>query len=267
LSTNQDETFPIVADLFSRNKIPVPKIIVNLKEEKILIVEDVGDVSLVKYVRENLGQKPILEVFKDAIDIIIAIQKIPNDGSLPFQRYIGENELYLEARRFIDFYAKPLGISDNETKNVEEELFKLSSLIAKHSKVLCHRDFMPWNIHIRGDSSLFVIDFQDAILGSPLHDLVSLLTDRDIDLDLGEPLIQSLKGYFFKSRPIADQELMFNQVLLHRHLRLAGQFSKLAQTKKSEFYASLVPGCIRRSKLVVDKVPGMNEISKVLAKL
>jgi len=45
-------------------------------------------------------------------------------------------------------------------------------------KVLCHRDFHAANLMLDHENRLRIIDHQDARIGSPAYDLVSLLLDR-----------------------------------------------------------------------------------------
>ena len=257
----QKETFPAVGRFLEASGIPVPKIIAELKTHNILVVEDVGDVSLGRLVRDSkapdvvrvldlLGRDALTEAYKKAIDVLSLIQKIPQQDNFVFKRALGAKALRAEAFRFVEMYAQPRGASLSQIEKMSDELQLLVNKVAAHPMALSHRDFMPMNIHFKNDGTVVLIDFQDFCLASKAYDVGALLTDRDFDFDIGENLIRDLLAYARQKLSLPELEIMYKEAVLQRTLRLNGQFSRLAETK-SPVYGGFVPGCIKRARLLL----------------
>src|SRR5205823_5102528 len=88
-------------------------------------------------------------------------------------------------------------------------------IAAPHTWVL--RDFHSPNIlwlPERHDiARVGMLDFQDALIGSPAYDLASLLQDARVDVP--EPLEVSLLGHYVRARRFAMQD--FDQVAFIQH--------------------------------------------------
>ncbi len=273
----QRETFPEVAKFISKYRYPIPRIIIDKHNEKLLIVEDVGDVSLARLCRESsakdvsqvilkLGKDPIGTAFKKAIDIIAELQSIPECDHFVFKRSLSKGALFTEARRFIDFFAKPKGASIEDLKVMEQEILNLTEKVSRHPMALAHRDFMPMNIHLRADGEVVVIDFQDMLMASKAYDVGALLTDRDIDHDLGSKRVAELVKYAEGKLNVSGFKELFDDVVLQRTLRLIGQFTDLAQ-RKSPAYADFVPGSLRRAKTILNNRSDLPTVRKFLDSL
>ncbi len=260
----QRETFPLVQEFLSSRGIAVPKIVANFPTERVLIVEDVGDVSLGRLVRDPeardvcqikqaLGSNPIRRAYELAIDEMIKLQSLPSENHFVFVRQLSGSSLMSEARRFIEMYAEPQGASGAQVSEFESELQFLCNQISDFPLVLSHRDFMPMNIHFKPDGSVVLIDFQDMCLAPQGYDLCSLLTDRDFDHEIGDALIRDLLTYTAEKIDEPLLEKMYNLSVLQRNLRLIGQFTKLSQTR-APMYGKFVPGCIARTKSILERL-------------
>lgn len=260
----QRETFPQVQNFLRGHGISVPKILADLKDEKKLVVEDIGDVSLGRLVREpqspdcilvksKLGVDPIKRAYELAIAEMIRIQKIKPTDHFIFQKELGRSALLMETKRFIEMYAQPQGATTSQIAEFEQDIKNLVDLISEYPKVLSHRDFMPMNLHFKIDGSIVLIDFQDMCMAPQGYDLGSLLTDRDFDLEIGDDLISQLINFAATSFAGVDIKEMYSHCVLQRSLRLIGQFTRLSQTR-SPFYQQFVPGCIARAKKIMDEL-------------
>jgi aminoglycoside/choline kinase family phosphotransferase len=257
----QKETFPAVGRFLEASGIPVPRIIAEIKTHNALVIEDVGDVSLGRLIRDNrapdvlrvlgqLGPDPIRAAYRKAIDVLEAIQGIPRQDHFVFQRSLGVTALKTEVFRFVEMYAQPRGASVSQIEKISEELQLLVNKVAAHPLALSHRDFMPMNIHFRSDGSVVLIDFQDFCLASRAYDVGALLTDRDFDFDIGESVITATLAYARDKLNLPELSKMYKEAVLQRTLRLIGQFSRLAETR-SPMYGGFVPGCIKRAQSIL----------------
>ena len=93
------------------------------------------------------------------------------------------------------------------------------------------------------------IDYQDALIGNSVYDLMSLLEDarRDIDENLKNILID----YYFNSTSYKEKELFmysFGIIAIQRHMKVLGIFSRLHTRDKKSNYLIHLPRVKRMLK-------------------
>ena len=91
---------------------------------------------------------------------------------------------------------------------------------------------------------LGVIDSQDAIIGNPLYDVVSLIDD--VRIKLPKNLQNKLfKYYMFKSKFKAKDKLYFQNdfdiLSIQRNLKILGIFVRLYKRDKKSYYLKYLP--------------------------
>jgi hypothetical protein len=274
---NQDDTFVNLATFFRDASVPVPAVLCDARPEGSLLVEDMGDVALWHFafdrpsavgerIRQTLGPDATLVLYRRAADLIARIQACrPSPGCLAFTRHMAYEQYRAEAGRFVEHYLRPRGLDEASLSTVASALDRLCLAVAAHPRVLMHRDFMPWNIHVDPDGALGVLDFQDALLGSHAYDLVSLVHDRDADFALGDERCRAVVRHFRdRLDPGADFGLHCREALLQRYLRLAGQFHLLTARTGRPCYEGWVPGCLRRVGRTLPGTEGYGDLLDVL---
>ena len=93
-----------------------------------------------------------------------------------------------------------------------------------------------------------LIDFQDAVIGSPLYDLVSLLED------VRRPLKRNLQKRFFEfyikainiDAQDAEREMRFFSI--QRNLKILGIFHRLSIRDKKNSYLKYLPNAVKLLK-------------------
>ena len=117
--------------------------------------------------------------------------------------------------------------------------------MASESLYFVHRDFHSRNIMLK-DEDLAVIDFQDARLGSPSYDLVSLFYDSYIPFTV-EAREQLLSAAIQQLSTTVDTKTMgrinnnWKLVLLQRQLKVLGSFAFLSLVKNKPIYQQYMP--------------------------
>lgn len=237
-------SFLALADFLAAHGVPVPRVLYADKEQHILFLEDLGDLSLSKFFGDKLQGEQLESCYREAIDIIVQIQHIPMErGFFPYKRRFTKEIYTREMSEFSDFVL--------EGKNVPKELGALFSLIslrlekAPHS--LAHRDFHAWNLMIDSSGRVRVIDFQDALLAPRCYDLVGLLNDRDSDSFLGKERHMSLRCYFKEKKGLDDSfDDEYDMMSLQRDFKVSGRFAKLVKSRGLMQYGRWIPGTLRR---------------------
>lgn len=229
----EEYAFCIVHKLFHDNGIPVPEIYATDSEAGLLLIQDMGDV-LLEQNYSKMRKSEITTLYSELINIIAQIQFINQENrNIPFCLSFDIDKLMYEFNFFINHallaYNKA-DISDDLLNELREEFHKISVILYKPELfVLNHRDFHSRNVLINRNLP-YIIDFQDARMGLPHYDIVSVL--RDSYLRLEDDFVKRLKidhynilkagGY---SRMEYDEyEYYFDIMAFQRNIKALGTF-------------------------------------------
>jgi aminoglycoside/choline kinase family phosphotransferase len=177
-----------VRDLLAERGIDVPAIFAEDCDHGWLVIEDLGDETLANWLAKHPDQKRAL--YTRAVNDLATGQKalvgLPV-GSVVSSRTFDFELLRWEIEHFrewgLDARQKPLAAADVATWN--EIADRLAKRVADLPKGFVHRDYQSRNLMVvpnpgsQGDRARLVwIDFQDALLGPRVYDLVAILNDR-----------------------------------------------------------------------------------------
>jgi len=214
--------------IFNDNSIRTPKIIHKDINNRILIIEDLGDLLFFDIINKDNLKK----IYSDSIVNILNIQKIKarNVPQYKKERYFKESSFFLQ---WVLCEFCKLKISNQDTKKLLKSLNLIVSNINHNTNKLVHRDYHSKNLFFIQDETI-IIDYQDAMYGSPLYDFVSLVNDcyRDID----ENSLIFLKNFFIDGfnednrYNFSHDEFSHNFDLIsaQRHLKASGIFCRLS---------------------------------------
>lgn len=220
--------------------VSVPEIYRLYKSKCITIIEDFGNE---KY-SNILSNQNRLKLYKLAVDNLVSIQKkkivvdIPNYTK---KKFLDEVNL------FFDWYLPFFKIKQLDSKEQFNLIFsdylrKLDDL----PKVFVHRDYHIDNLFfLRNRKKNYKcgwIDYQDAVYGPDLYDLVSLCQDARIDVST--KVENYLVKYFFKQKNISDQDyylFCYDILGIQRHLKVLGIFCRLSKKDKKDIYLLHLP--------------------------
>ena len=169
--------FIAVAEWLVERGFPAPAIMGTDLDQGLVLIEDFGDARM----RETVDAAPesLLRMYEAAVDILIRLHGEPAG---PWRAY-DRKELQREADLLTEWYCPAIGLTvdlDGYAK-AWGEVFD-HALAAQPVTVL--RDYHAENLMlIDGGDSLGLLDFQDALVGHPAYDLVSLLQDARRDVD------------------------------------------------------------------------------------
>ena len=227
--------------LFSSAGLPVAEILEVSGENGIVIQEDLGDLTLGKFL-EKADPEVRERSIDDAVTLIARIQAATrlafDTGSIASRLKFDTEKLVWELGFFLRHYfhslrQKPL--SKALELSVRSEFNELASELESYSNVLTHRDFHAANLLVDPDGGLHIIDHQDARLGSAAYDLVSLLLDRVTEepdkarLAEKRALLLSLREDLgLGSIDAEDFAYEFDLVAVQRCLKAIGTFSNQA---------------------------------------
>ena len=233
------------------NKIFAPKVFMHDYTKGIMIMEDFGNLTFHKIL---LGKRNKLSIYKKLVDLLIKIQKIKpklkiknaNNKSHIINKY-SNKYLFKESDLFFDWYL-PLFLSKKKALIIKIKskkiLSKLYNKLNFSNSCFVHRDYHVQNL-MRVGKKIGVIDSQDALIGNPSYDLVSLIDDVRIKTSI--KLKNQIYSYYMKKTSknfkINSQKFLedFNILSMQRSLKIIGIFSRLFKRDKKKQYLKLIP--------------------------
>ena len=255
---------------------PVPDIYHYDADEGILLLEDLGDVTLEAWWRGKT-HADMRRWYEEAVDLIVALQTLDRaeldaKSSIALNRF-DHAVLKWELEHFLEYGLPgfPAAFSRAERGVIRSFVEDMSQRLAGLTPVIVHRDFHSRNLMVHG-GRLRVIDFQDALLGPRHYDLASLLFDAYVQLD-GEMRAHVLEYYFSAAERAGvasddprfeDFRANFEQVALHRGLKMIGRFGYLAKERGKTAYLAYVPALVERMIALLDGNPEAAEFYQVV---
>src|SRR5439155_1739787 len=139
---------------------------------------------------------------------------------------------YVNVHRFLARLG--VAIPGRELDELRVHFQRLSSFLDAQPRVLNHRDFHAWNLHVQ-DGRIRVIDFQDALLAPAPYDLATLLGDRDTPTLIRPALEQRLLDAYASAwaarggAPWSRQQLwdVYVACALQKAFKVVGRFHYL----------------------------------------
>ena len=250
----ENKHYASLAGLLAAQGVPVPGVLANCEDDRLLWLEDLGENDLWATRDEPWEvRRPLYESALSGLSILHGIEpsSIAMEG-LQLQSAFDERLYRWEQAYFADHC---LGDLFNVGEEVRKRILEHSSMrrmaadLASLPRHLVHRDFQSQNILIRSGEAWF-IDFQGMRLGLPQYDLASLLCDpyvmipgeeRDHLLDFYRQL--SLRA----GTPVGeDFEKIFWQCAVQRLMQALGAYGYLSIHRgKSSFRSHVLPALVR----------------------
>lgn len=247
--------------------LPVAKVTHNFG--RILVLEDLGDVTLEKEVKQNAGQQ--LSWYQKAIDLLIRIQGLKTTGScIAFQRSFDASLLHWEFDHFLEYgieVRQGVKMDPEDLKIIKQGMNFITFGLTKLPQVFVHRDFQSRNLMVQG-GKLRLIDFQDALLGPSLYDLVALL--RDSYVTLPWTLVEQLIDYYLENvgaqyDPVFFKK-MFDWMTIQRKLKDAGRFVYIDRVKKNPNFLPYIKPSLRYVREALERQEELRPLFGALKK-
>ncbi len=240
-----------IADLLTEQKISVPRVIASMPQHAALIIEDYGDQMLENIVfglAAEQNSSTIMVHYKSCFDMLAHFLRVPQDKNATWcSRAFDKERFEWELNFFADKYLKAaLSVEFNgaQAEQFKKEVGLLSSFLARYSNYFVHRDFHSRNIMVQ-NGKLAVIDFQDARLGPPSYDLVSLCFDSYVPFSAGlrgSLMEEGLKRFseLVPKSTVTEVRDTWKPMLIQRQLKAIGSFGFLTIDKKRGDYLKYV---------------------------
>ena len=155
--------------------------------------------------------------------------------------------MFKESNLFFDWYL-PLFLSKKKAQNIKKRankvLLKLYNKLNFPNFCFVHRDYHVQNL-LKVGNKIGVIDTQDALIGNPAYDLVSLIDD--VRVKTSTKLKNQIYNYYLKNTLQAYRTNSkffledFKILSVQRNLKIIGIFSRLFIRDKKNQYLKFIP--------------------------
>ena len=232
------------------HNIRAPRLLTENYKKGFIEIEDFGNITILNILKKSRKK---FHIYKKTVDLLIKLQKIKSRIITNFfgKSYKLENYsvkiLHKESDLFFDWYL-PLIMKKNKALKIKKILKQKLKILYKKlkfkNKILVHRDFHVSNL-MKINSRIGVIDSQDAIIGNPTYDLVSLIDD--VRIKTSNQLKKNIFNYYLNKCPKIYKRKKndfihdFNILSVQRNLKIIGIFSRLFKRDKKKQYLKLIP--------------------------
>lgn len=221
--------------------LSAPRIFAQNDTDGFLLLEDLGDDLFARV----LARDPSLEnsLYSVAIDALVHLHRAPPPQ---LKRYDATTTTPLAALAFDWYQFGATGEVDAKASTSFRTVMRaLLAPLDMHPQVLIQRDYhaenLLWLPDRQGPAQVGLLDFQDAMLGHPAYDVVSVLQDarRDVSAAVESRMIT----HFLDLSPQDGDEFRTAYAVLgaQRNLRILGVFTRLCLRDGKAHYVDLIP--------------------------
>jgi aminoglycoside/choline kinase family phosphotransferase len=277
--------------------VRVPRIHAFYEPEGLMVLEDLGDVTLEEALRALLppearadrsgglggpgrppapaGWGPLYEVAIDQLARLRAAAEARPGGCVAFGRAF-ERDLYRwELDHFREWLLeawKGARLSPEEAAVVDRAFDAIAGALDAEPKGFTHRDYQSRNLMVLPDGAQAVIDFQDALLGPRQYDLVALLRDSYVELEAAfvermlRRYLDRLEAEGGRRLPYGPFRATFDLLTVQRKLKDAGRFVYIDRVKGNPGFLVSIPASLRYVREALLGRPELAELQAELAR-
>ncbi len=266
---------------FKEMNLPVPKIYAQDRAKNVYLEEDLGDVTLFKYLN---SVRPSYDFPEEAVKayckVIEWLPKFQTAGKkLNYKhcyprRSFDKKSIMWDLNYFKYYFLKLGGIDFNEQR-LEDDFEVFSDFLLKaESDFFLYRDFQSRNIMLKGGKPFF-IDYQGGRKGPLQYDIASLLYDgkADIPSDARKALLSHYLDALNKIVKVDKKEFMryYYPFAYIRIMQAMGAYGLRGFYEKKTHFLQSIPYAVRNIEHLLHnaemplKVPELMRVFKRIA--
>ena len=235
---NEDpRSFLAIARHLTALGFAAPEILAEDTARGLVLLEDFGDARM----REAIDADPSIEdaTYREAVALLAALHRHPPADLPPYSRA----ELHREAGLLTQWFCPAVGL-DVDGAGYRVAWDAAFDRIGDAASVTVLRDYHAENIMLRvgreGQDRLGLLDFQDALVGHPAYDLVSMLQDarRDVAPDVEAKMLELYRRL---STPEDGFDTAYAILGAQRNAKIIGIFTRLWKRDGKPRYLELLP--------------------------
>ena len=219
------------------NGMRAPRILAEDAARGLVLLEDFGEGRMRDYLDEWPDDER--QVYRAAVDALVELHRLPPG---PFLDY-SMNEYQREARLLLEWYCPAQNLyvdAESYTRAWQDALSPM--LPRQRPGVTVLRDYHAENIMLLGGlDEQGLLDFQDALVGHPAYDLVSLL--QDARRDVSPELEAEMFDHYVQATGVGAEDFLADYARLgaQRNAKIVGIFVRLWKRDGKPRYLDLIP--------------------------
>jgi N-acetylmuramate 1-kinase len=237
--------FAEIAEHLQHLGLSSPQIYARDDEQGWLLIEDFGDATFTRLLNAKHDETTL---YQHACDALIALHRHPHATSISAPEYSLER-LLDEADLLVDWHYPAINgarLDATATQSYRTAWSTVFAALTPLPETLVLRDYHVDNLMLLGGrediQACGLLDFQDALIGSPAYDFASLIEDaRRI---VSPTVIAHLWERYLSAFPDLDATLFaswFRALAAQRHAKVAGIFVRLRDRDGKNTYLHHVP--------------------------
>jgi len=263
-----------VGDLLRAHGVQVPEVLGEDTAHGWILIEDLGDDTLANYLLRHPEKKDALytKAVRDLAAAQARLAVLPDDCVVR-SRAFDEALIKGELDHFREWGLEARGhcLSAKDRATFEGVTERLARRIANFPRGFTHRDYQSRNLMVHA-GELVWIDFQDALLGPRVYDLVTLLNDSYQDFDrtfIASRLDDYAAACRLTPQERAELDRQFDWVTVQRKLKNAGRFVFIDRVNGNPSFLKFMELTMARAKASLARLavhdPDMRALGDVLA--
>lgn len=225
--------FIAIAEWLTDHGFAAPRIYARDLAQGLVLIEDLGDARM----REAVDAAPAIadRAYRAAVDVLVALHR---ETPPPLPAY-DLPALLEKAQLLPEWYCPAVGISP-DLAGFDAAWQQVLGAIDPVDPVIVLRDYHAENLMLLPGGRIGLLDFQDAALGHPAYDLVSLLQDARCDVP---PALEAamLDHYRREAGAGPGFDTAYHVLGAQRNSRIIGVFTRLWQRDGKDRYPALAP--------------------------
>ena len=221
-----------------------PAVLAEDRAAGLLLLEDFGDDTFTRLLAAGADETSLYAL---AVDVLIDLHRHPRATAIALPPY-DQERLLAEAALLTDWYLPAIGapVSSAAREDYLARWRAAFRVFADTLPTLVLRDYHVDNLMQLGGragvAACGLLDFQDAVLGSPAYDLVSLL--EDARRDVTPSIVAAMQARYAAAFPRFDRDrFMAAYAVLgaQRNAKIVGIFTRLMVRDGKPHYLAHIP--------------------------
>ncbi|WP_394833934.1 phosphotransferase [Pendulispora rubella] len=266
-----------VGDLLRERGVRVPEVLGDATDDGWLLLEDLGDDTLANYLLRHPEKKDALYT-KAVRDLAAAQDRLATapEGSIVASRAFDEALIRGELEHFREWGLEARGyhLARTDREAFEGISDRFARRVASFPRGFTHRDYQSRNLMVRahatngaGTPDLVWIDFQDALRGPRVYDLVTLLNDSYQDFDrtfIEARLDDYAQACRLSTEERSELDIQFDRVTVLRKLKNAGRFVFIDRVNDNPTFLKFLPSTYARIRASLARLAPHDEDMRAL---
>jgi aminoglycoside/choline kinase family phosphotransferase len=262
-----------VRDLLESCGVRVPALVADGTHCGWTVVEDLGDETVAEHLARHPERREA--IYRRAVaDLARAQTRL---GALPADSIVRTRAFDFDLLRWeIEHFrewgldARGQGLAPAALDEFHALADRLAHRVASLARGFVHRDYQSRNLMVLAATSgrveLAWVDFQDALMGPRVYDLVALLNDSYQQFD--RSFVEARLAEYVAERGLGDRERAavvreFDVVTVQRKLKDAGRFVFIDRVKGDPSYLRFVAPTLQKVRASLERLAGDADMARL----